>query len=78
MQVRAKVTSKGQITIPRDIRKFLGIHPGDSVVFENLNSGVSLRPESREQVFEKYRGIGTPEVPAGRKAVNKYFKELRG
>jgi len=29
----AKVTAKGQITIPVDVRKRLGIGPGDKVVF---------------------------------------------
>ena len=29
----AKITSKGQITIPIDIRKSLNVKPGDKVVF---------------------------------------------
>jgi antitoxin PrlF len=29
----ATVTSKGQITIPKEIRRFLKIRPGDSVDF---------------------------------------------
>ena len=29
----AKVTSQGQITIPADIRKLLGVQPGGKVVF---------------------------------------------
>lgn len=28
------VTSKGQITIPRDIRKAVGLNPGDRVMFQ--------------------------------------------
>ncbi len=30
----SKLTSKSQATIPRPIRDFLGVRPGDSVVFE--------------------------------------------
>ena len=30
----SKLTTKSQATIPRQIRKFLGLHPGDSVAFE--------------------------------------------
>ena len=76
--MRAKVTSKGQITIPRYMRKLLRIGPGDSVVFESDDKGVHVRPASRSSVFEKYRGTGTPGIPAGRAAVIKYFRELRG
>ena len=75
---RAKVTSKGQITIPRDVRKLLGVRPGDTVVFESGDDGVRVRPESKESVWEKYRGIGNPGIPSGRKAIIKYFRELRG
>lgn len=78
MQALAKVTSKGQITIPQKVRTFLGLRPGDSVVFESGEDGVRVRPESRENVFEKYRGIGTPGISPGREAVVKYFRDLRG
>lgn len=33
MDVGAKVTAKGQVTIPKPIREALGIHEGDQVVF---------------------------------------------
>ena len=33
----AKVTSKGQITIPIDIRKKLGIREGDKILFMEEN-----------------------------------------
>ncbi len=78
MPFRAKATSKGQITIPRDVRKLLGVRPGDSVVFECSNGGVRVRPALKEGVYEKYRGIGNTGIPSGRKAIIKYFRELRG
>jgi AbrB family looped-hinge helix DNA binding protein len=34
MKQSATVTSKGQITIPIEIRRSLGLHQGDQVVFE--------------------------------------------
>jgi AbrB family looped-hinge helix DNA binding protein len=34
MQKRAKITSKGQITIPHEVRKQLGVKAGDSSPFE--------------------------------------------
>ena len=36
--VTSKLTSKSQATIPEKIRKVLGLHPGDSVAFEVLES----------------------------------------
>ena len=42
--IMSKLTTKSQATIPEKIRKILGVHPGDSVVFEvNENSKVLLR-----------------------------------
>ena len=42
--ITSKLTSKSQATIPRKIRKILGVHPGDSVTFEvNDNSKVLIR-----------------------------------
>lgn len=34
----AKVTSKGQITIPKEIREKLGVHPGEDVGFEEKDN----------------------------------------
>lgn len=38
----AKVMAKGQITIPKDIRKILGISSGDRVTFVVQNGNVQL------------------------------------
>ena len=43
----AAVTSKGQITIPIEVRKKLGIKPGDRVRFiEGENGEVILKPKT--------------------------------
>ena len=34
MQREARITSKGQITVPKAVRNALGLKPGDKVVFE--------------------------------------------
>ena len=34
-----QVTSKGQVTIPKKVRDFLGIRPGTAVVFEPIADG---------------------------------------
>lgn len=34
-----QITSKGQVTIPKKVREFLGVKPGDSVEFEPTADG---------------------------------------
>ena len=77
MRTEAKVTSKGQVTIPLKIRNALGVKPGDKIVFDQNGDDISVRPVSRENVFEKYRGIGTPGIGPGRRAVIKAVREMR-
>jgi antitoxin PrlF len=78
MKSQAKITSKGQITIPRDVRRRLGVKPGDKVEFEDNGIDVRVSALRKESTFEKYRGIGTPGIGNGRAAVNKWLRELRG
>ncbi len=44
VHVEAKITSKGQITIPRDVRRALQVQEGDTVIFDVAEDGVRLRP----------------------------------
>jgi hypothetical protein len=36
------------------------------------------QPLRTESLFEKYRGIGNPGIPSGRKAINRYIRRPRG
>lgn len=43
------LTSKGQITIPKEIRDRLGVHEGDRIVFQFDEQGrLILQPEVRD------------------------------
>jgi antitoxin PrlF len=75
---RARITSKGQITVPRDIRRRLGAGPGDRLLLESDSRGVRIRPLRSKSPFEKYRGIGNPGIPSGRKTVRRWLRQLRG
>lgn len=78
MKKQARITSKGQVTIPRDIRRALGVRSGDSLLFESDHKGVRVRPVKVESQFKKYRGIGNPGIPSGREGVVDWVRKLRG
>lgn len=78
MKKQARITSKGQITVPRDIRRALGVRPGDRLLFEQDGGEVRVRPVRTKSPFEKYRGIGSPGIPRGKKAVVQWVRNLRG
>jgi len=40
----ATVTSKGQITIPADVRRRLGLESGDRVEFVEVEGGFAIKP----------------------------------
>ncbi|WFO74946.1 AbrB/MazE/SpoVT family DNA-binding domain-containing protein [Desulfurococcaceae archaeon MEX13E-LK6-19] len=61
-----KVTRKGQITIPKDIRNALGINEGDYVV---------VRVEGNRIIIEKPR-LPEPGEPVGLDKYRELIKEL--
>ncbi|MGI8751315.1 MAG: AbrB/MazE/SpoVT family DNA-binding domain-containing protein [Acidimicrobiales bacterium] len=64
MDVSARVTSKGQVTVPKVVREALGIEDGDQIVF---------RVEGRRAVVARTPDFlalaGSVEVPAGKRNV---------
>jgi antitoxin PrlF len=78
MQKQAKITSKGQITVPIEVRRLLGVREGDRLLFETDSSGVHIRPVRNKNAFAKYAGIGNPGIPSGKKAINRWLREMRG
>lgn len=62
-----RVTSKGQVTIPRDIREALGIVPSSEVEFVREGGRVSLRKRKPgaargRSVVERMRGRATTHM----------------
>jgi len=78
MQKQATITSKGQITVPLEVRKILGVRAGDKLVFEDDERGVRVRPVRSQSTFSKYRGIGNPGIGPGRKGIARWLREMRG
>jgi len=50
------LTSKGQLLIPKRLRKKYGIEAGVKVIFEETEGGVVIRPIN-EQYFKSFRGL---------------------
>jgi AbrB family looped-hinge helix DNA binding protein len=78
VEKEAKITSKGQITVPLAIRQALGVQPGDTLLFESGKDGIRVRPRRARSPFAKYRGIGNKGIGSGKKAINRWVKEMRG
>lgn len=59
------LTSKGQVTIPKKVRDYLGLKPGKPVAFERLKSGeIALKAANatakpRKSKFALLRGRAT-------------------
>jgi antitoxin PrlF len=59
-----RVTQKGQVTIPLEVRRALGIHPGSTVEFELDDTGAHMLVD-RERAAEEIaimRGAGEGEL----------------
>ena len=79
MAMTAKITSKGQITVPHQVRRTLGVGAGDRLVFEERAGGeMRVVPIRAESPFNRYRGIGNPGIGSGKRAIVKRLRELRG
>lgn len=75
---QATITSKGQITVPREVRRALGVRSGDKLLFESDGKGIRVRPVRSKSGFAKYRGIGNPDIPSGRKSIRRWLRGMRG
>lgn len=54
--MKAKITSKYQIVLPKEIREYLKVHPGDQVDFIIKNGTVEIRP--LKYTIKELEGIG--------------------
>jgi AbrB family looped-hinge helix DNA binding protein len=52
----AKITSKGQVTIPKKVREKLGVNPGEDVGFEEKGDLILIRKALTRSPFDKWVG----------------------
>lgn len=76
----AKITSKGQITIPVDVRNELGAKPGDKLSFQKTEHGLIVTRHVEDNQFEAQRGIGNglPDEFQSLEEIVRYVREMRG
>jgi antitoxin PrlF len=65
---RSTLTSKGQLTVPKDVRDRLGMKSGDRVVFEVENDSVRLRIEHRKSLGELMGSLPATRKYPGKEA----------
>jgi len=51
------LTSKGQVTVPSELRQALGLRPGDTVIFESIDDKILLSKKKDDitKAFGMYR-----------------------
>ncbi len=68
-QFETTVTEKGQVTIPLEIRRLMGLHPHDKVAFEMEGDVVKIRRAS-SKLLQGYGAVTPKNKP-------EYLRELR-
>ena len=77
MEQEAKVTSKGQVTIPKQVRLALRIRAGDTLIFETDEEGVRIRPLRSVSAFVEYEGSWREGEGETAEDINARIRELR-
>jgi antitoxin PrlF len=77
MKYSSTISSKGQVTVPQQIRNRLGLSAGDRVEFVIEGERTVIRPaRAKANNFDNYRGaLGT--FPAGADEINAWLHDLR-
>jgi antitoxin PrlF len=77
MNNSSTISSKGQITVPHEIRKRLGLETGDRVEFVVEEGRTVIRPARSEgNPFAKYIGIAGP-FPGGEEGIRAWIDDMR-
>ena len=80
MRYSSKMTTKGQVTVPAEVREALGFETGDLLAFEVKEDYVVVtRRPTIEEVLEKHKDIlpaGPPRFATDDEAVADYFDHL--
>jgi AbrB family looped-hinge helix DNA binding protein len=80
MLVTAKITSKGQITLPKEVRRLLNVDAGAVVVFEKEDDKVIVRTAKTLREFKGFlKGKSAPaDFDVMRDAAKKHLADKLG
>ena len=77
MRYSTSLSSKGQLTVPIEIRKRLGLKEGDCVEFIAQGELTLIRPaRGSTNPFEAYIGA-LPSFPGGTNEINTWIADMR-
>ena len=79
MRARAKITSKGQVTVPAEIRAALGVGVGDYIAFETKPEYVTVEREPTPAEYFadlRRRHPSGPALMTDDEAITAYFRGL--
>ena len=78
---QSKVTAQGQISVPAEVRKKLGIGPGSILEWEESNDQIVVRKAGRhtssnvhEALFDKV-ALKQPSATGTKEGIKKYIRE---
>ncbi len=74
-----KVGERGQVTIPKEIRRKFGIGPNAEVEFAVVNGEITLRTTPRKSNFGKWVGYCKGSLAElGYSSVDEFIEDIRG
>jgi len=77
----SKISRKGQITIPKEIREKMGLKAGDKVIFESLAKGILIRKKegsNYQKILDDIIGIWKDHPLFKDKTVGEVIENMRG
>lgn len=73
-----KVSSRGQIVLPVEVRESLGLREGDRVEFRSSNVGWVITKHQSENVFQRYVGALRRRDALQGMSSDEFLNETRG
>ena len=73
----ARITFKGQVTIPKKVRIALGIQAGDSLIFAVQGDQAVIKPFKKKSLLDFYGALpATREFPGTRAVRSEFHKKV--
>jgi antitoxin PrlF len=77
---QSKVTAQGQISVPAEVRKKLGVGPGSILEWDEHNDGVLVRRAGRYSSVDVHAALFPEKIPKKGKsdikdAIRKYMRK---